>query len=280
MEGSVATLEEARQYYTDIWSPERRRVIAHLTEIRDTVQSHAKSHFHGSIRYIGFGVLGGGLSIASIATAPFTLGLSLSLNMAGIATGLSSGVVGLAHDVKKTKTIKEKCYDAKCCLDNHTEVSSIMMDMIRELCDIETEIRNGGDLEFSFMIEQFNQVVGGVSAFRRTDNLIKHYRAINMYRLSGNSDEVARILGLSDLMNDLIPATFKDVSGSVAQLSTKVVSVVAICALAKDVICLYRSVSDLSDMENGTLCKEAEKLDQIIKILQREYDILSGLFQS
>lgn len=59
-----------------------------------------------SITYSSVGLVGGGLAIAGIFTTPFTFGASLGLTVAGIATGVTSGVAGVTHGAVKFGIVK------------------------------------------------------------------------------------------------------------------------------------------------------------------------------
>ena len=62
--------------------------------------------------------MGGGLVIAGIVTAPFTFGASLALTVAGVATGLTSGVAGVTHGVVKLGIVGKQCQIAEKSLKN------------------------------------------------------------------------------------------------------------------------------------------------------------------
>ncbi|XP_062585977.1 uncharacterized protein LOC134247653 [Saccostrea cucullata] len=279
MEDSTIKINLARQFYTDHWSPERQQVIADLMSIEETIQRHVKSYSIGSIGYSSIGILGGGLTIASVAAAPSTLGLSLLLNVAGIATGVSSGVAGLAHGFIKNRTIEQKCKDAKSLLNRHKETSLNMRDMLAEIITFEAETEDGKTLNLSLAKDDILQIANAALVAQRIKIVIKNSH--EMYRvIRSPSDGVARFLGLGSFLDDLIPTALKDISKGVAKIPGKIVGAVAFFGIAVDAASLFSNAIDLSKMTKGELCDEAKKIDETIKALQSEYDILREIFES
>ena len=105
---SLDSFREIRKHF-EIWAPERQNVLKELNIIKDEIQRRARIHTIGSITYSTVGLVSGGLAIAGIVTAPFTLGASLSLTVAGVATGVTSGVAGLTHGVVKIGLVRKNC---------------------------------------------------------------------------------------------------------------------------------------------------------------------------
>uniref|UniRef100_K1PGB9 Apolipoprotein L3 n=1 Tax=Magallana gigas TaxID=29159 RepID=K1PGB9_MAGGI len=129
---------KARYFYHKEWAPERRRVLKDLESIRDEVQRQATMHSIGSITYSSVGLVGGGLAIAGIITAPLTFGASLGLT-AGIATGGTSGVAGVTHGAVKFGIVKKQINKAKTNLENHDKHCKGMKSLLELLKqDIQT----------------------------------------------------------------------------------------------------------------------------------------------
>ncbi|XP_062575033.1 uncharacterized protein LOC134236895 [Saccostrea cucullata] len=277
------TFQEAKHYFTDVWSPERKRVIVNLTHIKEIVQEQAKLYCMVSIVYSGIGALGGGLTLAGIVTAPSSLDVSLEFTEAGIATGVTSGASGLIYGCIKIEIVKKKCSDAKLCLENHNRTSAKMKDLIKILKNdsdnFEAKIKDNRDLEVSMTFQEMNRVGEAISVAKEIRNLIKHSHAVDVFSETGRSDKVARILGLGSLMDDLIPSALKDVSGGVVRLSMKVLGTFTIFGIVLDLISLVSNLWEIYGMEKGKLCKEAKRLNEILEVLMKEHEILSEYFE-
>lgn len=103
----MVSFVKARDYYKETWATERREILKELESFRDEIQRQAKIHSIGSITYSSVGLVGGGLAIGGIVTAPFTFGASLGLTVAGIVTGVTSGVAGVTHGAVKFGIVKK-----------------------------------------------------------------------------------------------------------------------------------------------------------------------------
>ncbi|XP_061196690.1 uncharacterized protein LOC133204967 [Saccostrea echinata] len=163
----LKTFPEAKQYFTEVWSPERKRVIANLTNIKEIVQEQAKLYSLVSIGCSSIGILGGGLTLVGIVTAPLTLGVSLGFTEAGIATGVTSGAAGLIYGCIKLGIVKKKFSDANFCLENHNRTSAKMKDLIRVLREegesLEAIIKDNRDLEVSLAFQEIKRVGEAIS---------------------------------------------------------------------------------------------------------------------
>jgi hypothetical protein len=143
----------AKSYVSKTWSAERTRVIKELRNIKDEVQRQAKIHSIGSITYSSVGIVGGGLALAGILMSPITLGSSLGLTVAGVATGVKSGAAGLTHALVKVGIISSKCSEAKRSVENHEKTSDEMRRLLNELKkdvdEIKAYIREKNKIEIS-----------------------------------------------------------------------------------------------------------------------------------
>jgi hypothetical protein len=264
------------------WSAERTRVIAELKSIKDEVQRQAEIHSIGSITYSSVGIVGGGLALAGIIAAPFTLGASLGLTVAGVATGVTSGAAGLTHALVKLGIISSKCSDAKTNLENHGKTSDEMRRLLEELKKdvdkIKAYLREKNEIDVSQTLNGIKCSGGAVALTKGVSDLVFNSKAVHVYRITGNADEVAKILSLNKKLAKLLPSAVKDVSNGAVKLSAKVLDVITAIGIIVDLGSLVASAVDLSDMKKGELCDEAKKLAKVIKTLQSEYDSLAELF--
>ncbi|XP_048753833.2 uncharacterized protein LOC125665232 [Ostrea edulis] len=272
------SFKEAKSYFSETWAAERRHIIAELTSIKDEVQTQARIHSIGFMTYSSVGLVGGGLAIAGILSAPFTFGASLVLTVTGIATGVTSGVAGVAHGAVKFEIVKGKCNEAKTSLETHDIASKKMKRLVEavkeEIDEFKLEIKGDNGFETSEILEGVKHTGGAVMLAKGISELIGNTRAADVYR-TGSTDEVARILSLGSELGDLV---MKDASKGAAKLSAEGLSVIAAYGIIIDLGSLIHNAVDFSKMENGKLCSEAEKLEEVIQNLQKEYDVLSKWF--
>lgn len=116
------SFKAAKCYYENNWKDGQKKAIEKLKEIKNELQEQAMILSIGTITYSSVGLVGGGLTIAGMLAAPFTAGLSLGLTVAGIATGVTSGVAGVTHGAVKFGIVKHLCEDAKTSWNSITSV--------------------------------------------------------------------------------------------------------------------------------------------------------------
>lgn len=273
---------KARNFYDETWAPERREVLNELEIIRDEIQRQAKIHSIGSITYSSVGLIGGGLAIAGIITAPFTFGASLGLTVAGIATGVTSGVAGVTHGAVKFGIVKKHINNAKTNLEKHEksgkEMKSLLKLLKQDIQTIEANIQDCKELKASYLGESLIGIGGATGVATGIVNLVNNSKAVDVYRITGNVDEVARVLSIGTALDDIVPSALKDVSKGVTKLSTEALSVLAAIGIVIDLGSLIWNAVDLSKFNKGQLCSEAEKLQKVIEQMQHEYDVLTKCF--
>ncbi|XP_061182541.1 apolipoprotein L3-like [Saccostrea echinata] len=267
------------QNYFETWAPERQRILKELRTIRDEIQQQARIHSIGNITYSIFGIIGGILGIAGIAMAPVTLGTSLILTATGIATGVTSGVAGVTHGIVKIGIVKKQCNHAKASLEKHDTTCKEMKRLVTLLRqDIDTIMKDSNTLEISHVGEGVRRAGSTAVLGKDIFNLVTTSIAVDVYRITGNADEVARVLSLGAALDDIVPSALKDVSKGVTKLSTEALSAMAAIGLIIDLGSLIWNAVDLSKIQQGQLCAEAEKFQKVIEQMQHEYDVLNECF--
>lgn len=276
---------KAQHFFDEKWAPERRRILKDLKSIKDEVQRQATIQSIGSITYSSVGIVGGGLVIAGIITAPFTLGVSLGLTVAGVATELTSGVAGVIHGAVKFGIVIRQCKNAKTSLMKHNdscEKMKLLLELLKQdMKSIEKSIVVCYEMKNSYssiVLELFELGVGVTFAVKNAKYLVDISKAVNLYRIVGSVDEVDRLLSIGKVLDDILPSVFKDVSNGNTKLSTPTSSVLAAVGILFDVISLILNAVNLSKFKKGQLCSEAEKLQSIIEQMQQEYDVLTQFF--
>ena len=278
---NLDSFKNAKQYFK-IWAPERQNILEELRRIRDEIQRQARIHTIGCITYSSVGLVGGGLAIAGIVTAPVTFGASLALTVAGVATGVTSGVAGVTHGVVKFGIVKKHCNIAQESLKKHNKACKKMKELVlllkNDIDTIKADITDGHRLDTSHIKEGAKQSGGVVSVGKGIANLVQSSQALAVYRIAGNADEVAKVMRLGTALDDIIPSALKDVSKGVSKLSTEALSVLAAVGIIIDLGSLIYNAVDLAKIEKGKLCSEAEKLHKVIEQMEHEYEVLNDCF--
>lgn len=104
-----------------------------LQEIAEAIEEQEKIHLIGQITYSSVGITSAGLTIGGIIAAPFTMGASLGLTIAGIATGVTSGAAALSHIAVKEGLIRKKSKVARGLLEEDERLYVVMKEKLDEL---------------------------------------------------------------------------------------------------------------------------------------------------
>lgn len=263
---------KARNFYNETWAPERREVLNELEIIRDEIQRQAKIHSIGSITYSSVGIVGGGLAIAGIITAPLTFGISLGLTVAGIATGVTSGIAGVTHGAVKIGIVTKQCHYAKTSLESHVKHCEEMMSLVKMLKrDIDILITRQ-------KCQVLKLVPPAIGVTKKVVDLVKYSKAVHVYNNTGNVNEASKILEIGKVLDKIVPKAFKDTSKGVTLLSTKTLAALAAIGVIVDLVFLISDAVDLSKINKGKLCSEAENLQNVIERMQGEYNDFNCLF--
>lgn len=235
---------EAKCYYENNWKNGQKKAIEKLKEIKNELQEQARILSIGTITYSSVGLVGGCLTVAGIIAAPFTAGLSVVLTVAGIATGVTSGVAGVTHGAVKFEIVKHLCEDAKTSLEQHHAPCIEMRNMLKVLKEeVEDE-------------------------YKKTKN-----------DFTGNANNAARVIKLCTALADIIPSAAKDVSKGVAKISTKAFGVLVAIGILADLGSLISNSIGLSKFNDGKLCPEAQKLQDVINQMECECNYLAKIFE-
>eukprot|EP00105_Crassostrea_gigas_P045103 XP_019929251.1 PREDICTED: apolipoprotein L3 [Crassostrea gigas] len=271
---------KVRHFYDETWAPERRKVLKELECIRDKIQQQAEFHSVGSIAYSGVGLVGGGLAIAGIITAPFTFGISFGLTVAGVSTGVASGVAGITHGAVKFGKVKKQIDSARTNLENHEKHCKEMTRLLELLeQDIETikeDNKGSNELKNSYLSGGLKQIGPAVVA-KGIVNVVSS-KVVDLYRITGKVHSNVELLRIVNVLDDTVLSPLNDITKGVTTLSAKALSVLTAIGIVIDMWSLYRSAADLSKFKKGQLCSEAEKLQNVIEQMQHQYDILTQCF--
>ena len=270
--GNLKQLKKVKIYF-QTWGPERQKVLEDLKIIRDEVQRQARIHSIGSITYSSVRIVGGVLSVAGVIAAPFTFGASLALTVAGAVTGVTSGVASVTHGAVRIRKVKQKIKDAKASLEKHNATCD---EMKRLIILLKTEIKEFKDrhcLDISHESEIKSQIDNAWALQKPIETLVQRSKAVHVFRSTGSTEEMAKLVNLWNVLDDIVPSFVKNVAGKAAsKFPAEALSALAVLGILAD---LYSIVSEAKDLhENQELCAEAEKIQNVIEQMQRKYDVL------
>lgn len=95
---------------------------------------------------------------------------------------------------------------------------------------------------------------------------------------TGNVNEASNVIEIGKVLDKIVPSAFKDVSKGVTLLSTKTLAALAAIGVIVNLVFLISDALDLSKINKGKICSEAEKVQNVIERMQGEYDDYNCLF--
>lgn len=276
---NIESYVKAKEYFQKTFAPERMKVINELISLRDDIQKEARIQKIGSVTYSGVGIVGGGMAIAGIVAAPFTLGGSLALTAAGVAAGLSSGVAGVTHGIVKVKIVQSKLADAQKSLQEHdrtcSKMSIFLVPLKQDVDRLQEEIlaiqqsRSQHDPEnrnATRIVRNFKTLVGSMST-------------LNVQALAANSKVLSKLLKIGTALEGVVSPSVSTAVKGAAKIGTKALGTLVAVGILVDLGSLISDAVDLAEIEKGKLCDEAERLDNIITAMQNQYADLSKCFE-
>ena len=277
------SLQRLKSYYTDVWTPGRQTLISKLSRIKEDIQNQAQMYSAGCISYVTIGILSGTFAIAAVMADSCELEvMALVLRMMGTVAGILSGAASLFHGIVKIVVIKVKCHFAHSLIEKHEETCEKMKYFLNilkeEIAIFKSEIRTHYGFETSQLKEEVTRAGGVVTLGMKIDDLVTTSKAADAYRKTGSSDEIVKIFSIGETLDELLPSSVKDVSNGSVKVSTIVLSTLTVIGMIVDIVSLVWNILKLTRMEKGLLCPEAEKLDNVIRVLQKEYDLMKKCF--
>ena len=271
---NLDSFKKARVYFKT-WSSERQNILEELRRIKDEIQRQDRIHTIGSITYSSVGLVGGGLAIAGIVTAPFTFGASLALTVAGVATGVTSGVAGVTHGVVKLGIVRKQCQIAERSLKKHNETCEEMKKIINKLTN-DMVMKDCHSLETSHVWECIKRLIQiGYIASVEIPDLVQKCQAVSVYSNTGNINETNKVLSSQGPTKAIVQSVCKDVSQGVTKLSIVLVA----AGIIVDLGSLIYNAINLAKFEKGKLCTVATKLQRVIKQMEDENEVLNNFLK-
>lgn len=262
-------VEQAEQFYEDVFAPERNAVTKDLKRLKDEIQKEDCVQKKGSIAYSGVGIMGGALIIGGLLAAPVTGGASLAVTSGGFAAEMVSGAAEYLHDKFKTKRVNRTITCAKESLQKHEKTCLAMHKYLQPLeLEIESLKEKVDKLEQSQSNSKEN-LQDVLSFLKQLLNEIQEYKMKTLdleHFLSSIGFDFAKAKFLMSLR-----VLKEGVTSPPAVLGT-----LAGVAMVGDVYSLTMNINDLADERR--LCKEARLLNDIIEQIEGECEQLGQRF--
>lgn len=188
-------LRNIRHFYEEEWRPYREQSINALRELAEMLQSLENQYRKGSILYSILGFIGGGLSIGGLAAGPLTFGVSLILTLFGTILSLLSVIASLTHAGVNIGLTKKYCKEVKVVLDEDIRRTATLIEMLRQEAErdvVLTNLISNWDLFKGNVLKLKDPLV----AASGVNKVVQCGQAINIFRLGGNLDEAAALVGL------------------------------------------------------------------------------------
>ncbi|XP_036445853.1 apolipoprotein L2-like [Colossoma macropomum] len=177
------------QEFIDTYSECRSRMFLFLADLEETAVELDKMKTGSSISTVAgssVGAVGGVLSIAGLALAPFTAGVSLGCTVMGVGMGVTSGVNSLVTGITEMAVNRHHGKNAKSIFQRFMEDVQKVYDCLDQAASCEHPVPNldEGDIVFKTgkMICRVGSVGSGI------DGLVEGASAIQILK----SEEVAR----------------------------------------------------------------------------------------
>ncbi|XP_006013529.1 apolipoprotein L3-like [Latimeria chalumnae] len=122
----------------DRWVTSRKETIHKLRELAEEIHTHRKKVNIAEVSGASVGIVGGGLAIAGLILAPFTVGVSVGLTIAGVITGVAGGLTSLGATVTEGRILKDKRVQVQEVL-KRDEIQSTEM---RNMLNVSTDLSN------------------------------------------------------------------------------------------------------------------------------------------
>lgn len=130
------------------WNKSREETIEKLKEILKSIENMTRDVNIATVVGNSAGIVGSALAIVGIIAAPFTLGVSLGLTVAGASTGIAGGLTSAGSSLAAKIIAKTKCKEAIELLENYKklteELESLKIDFNN--INLSTTVLNGTNL--------------------------------------------------------------------------------------------------------------------------------------
>lgn len=157
------------------WKKKRIKVTEALEDIACELDAHKKNCNIARLTAGSVGAVGGMLSVAGIILAPFTLGASTSLIIAGTVTALSGGSVSVGTAITETGLVRKKVKDFHALMAEHEKDSKCLDEWVKGTSELVAAVNEIVDVNiFEEIIQAMSTLTGGVMSQDKIEtNMLK-----------------------------------------------------------------------------------------------------------
>lgn len=286
----MKSYEDAKDYFENVFAPERKKVILELINIRNDVQEIIKFHRCANIGCSYVGVLGGcAMLMALVVTG------GAPVFAAGAFMGACSSYAEVSSELIGKTILITKFRNAETNLKEHEHSTSKMIELFGSLKDDINRICSLQSLIIffqRFIIHEQTQalITSALFAFITTiigtnrnskyklRNYFDIYSLVKLGKLvmvvCGSGGKGISLAGIHGLSLFVPKAITRKAGKKAVKVMTTAFGVVA------DFHSFITSVDDLANFDKGKLCTEAEKIDRIITELQWELKRMQECFEN
>lgn len=243
-------IEKVHKFFENVWSPERKQLIDLLAKNEKELQEQKKKHVSNSVVWSKLSVVSGGLHLFGFLAGPPTCGLSLVLTSAGTAIGVASGIAGIANDIKHFGIVKQNWENILSSIEKHISTCEVMVDLLEQL-----------------------QEIGGFQIGIRFIPILK-----SVYTVWSVCCSMRKLItDLKTLRSQLFFKTPQKMATFSSRLAYCKTGLFHLGGIALNTYTICSGNVELSNLNNGNLCTDAEKLRDLKVNLQEESENVKKL---
>eukprot|EP00794_Sanderia_malayensis_P013810 gene13810-15255_t len=257
------------------WKKIREETISQLKTIATECNDLHRDCNIANVTGSSVGAAGGLMALGGILLAPFTFGSSLTLTVAGAATGVAGAATNITTSIVESSKMSTKCETAQNCLardKTETDALNITMEKLMGFVDTLDTLQ-----EQLAKIEKLEKISIGLdaaalatSSVSSAASIAKGAQALKLIR-SFTAAEIAVLKECPKMLKNL--KAFK----GTALAAGKVATFFAVASLG---ISIYEIVTTSKDIHNGSETEAAQKLRENAKSLQEQLDTLCQIEKS
>uniref|UniRef100_H3AGA2 Uncharacterized protein n=1 Tax=Latimeria chalumnae TaxID=7897 RepID=H3AGA2_LATCH len=171
-----------------------KETIQKLRELAEEIQSHRENVNIAQVSGASVGIVGGGLAIAGLILAPFTVGVSLGLTAAGVATGAAGGLTSWGANLVEGGILKDRQQQIQEVLKREWKMQEVTEQILNKMIEMLKMC-----LKFKDIIQQVNNLKGKESVFATINNISSVANLSRVLARRGTRTVVqgARIFGIA-----------------------------------------------------------------------------------
>ena len=244
----IERITEVNQYLEDVWSPERNELLQFLLTKEKELQEQKKRHLSNSVACSKASFVSGGLTIMGLVAGPAAGSLSYLLSSAGTTTKIVSMFTGMANDIIHRSIVQKNWEKTLARIGKHIETCETMaalLEQLQEMSGFQTGIK---------CVQVLKTLRTLWSIYDKMRQLIKELKALHAHIWSKNPQIMANF-SKRFAVNDLL----------------------TVGGIIWDTYAICSGKEELAKLNNGNLCTDAEKLNELRTNLQAESENIKKL---